>query len=73
MQHKVEGAAAQHGGGEVADERKSLGVEVPEHGVGAPSTDKLEHVLVDATAEEGHGAAHAQAAGSDFVRRNVKV
>ena len=55
-------AEMEHLWSERRGERGSLHVEIPEHGVGAPATDELDDVGVDAGAEEGHGTGRAQGA-----------
>jgi len=45
-----EGAMLEHGGKEVMNERKGLGVEIGEHGVGAPAADQPDDALVAAAA-----------------------
>jgi len=47
------------------DERKGLGMEIGEHGVGAPATDQSDDALVAASAQERHSAAGAEAASGD--------
>ena len=42
-----EGAMGKHLGGEIADDGKGLGVQVAEHGVGAPASDEFNDVGVD--------------------------
>ena len=43
-------------------------VEVSQHRVGLPPTNELDHVRVDAGAEEHHGAARPQRSCFDIVR-----
>ena len=63
---ECEGAVLEHCGGEMMNERKGLGMEVCEHGVGAPAADQSDDALVAAAAQERHGAAGAEAASVDI-------
>ena len=54
---ELEGAAAEHGGGQAGHNRLSLHVQVAVHFVGPPAADEADAVAVDAGAQERHGAA----------------
>jgi hypothetical protein len=62
-----EGALGEHSGRKVAHNGFGLEVEVAEHLVGAPSTDKADDVGVDRRAEERHGAGGAEEAGGNVL------
>ena len=70
---ECEGAMLKHGGGEVMNERKGLGVEIGEHGVRAPAADQTDDALVAAAAQERHGATGAEAACGNISRCKAKM
>lgn len=48
---------------EVVEERRSLDVQVSEHGIGTPATEELNAFFVNASAEEGHCTTGPEASG----------
>ena len=48
---QVKGTMLKHGGGQVADQRKGLGMKVAEHGIGFPTADQTDGVAIDFSAE----------------------
>ena len=55
----------EHTLGEAGTVGGGLDSKIAEHGIGLPSSQKLDHVLVDAGAEERGGAARPQASSRD--------
>ena len=53
--NKVEIAAFEHDGGKIVHNIVGLDMEVSEHGVGAPTANKLNGVGVDLAVEKGGG------------------
>ena len=51
-----------HCGGEIGDERESLGMEVTEDGIGFPAAHQLDDIGVNVATQEGHGPAGAEGA-----------
>ena len=66
---RVEGVVTvvQHALGVVVGQGGGLDAEVAEHGVGFPTAEQLDGVRVNASAEEGSGAAGPEGAGADEV------
>mmetsp|Transcript_10441 Transcript_10441/g.23050 ORF Transcript_10441/g.23050 Transcript_10441/m.23050 type:complete len:137 (-) Transcript_10441:303-713(-) len=62
-----------HGSGQALCDGKGLGMEITEHGVGAPTTNEFDSVGVDASAEQCHGAVGAKAAGREFMGRKAEI
>ena len=54
--HESKGTMLEHGGSKGCNEGECLGVEVPEHGIGAPSANEADDIGVDTTTEHGHCA-----------------
>ena len=48
-------------------------MKVAEHGIGAPSTDQADGVMVNVGAKKRHGAACTEGAGGDVGRLEAKV
>jgi hypothetical protein len=65
--HGREGVAAsiERALGEVSTHDQDLGSEVEEHGVGFPTSDELDGISVDASAEEGSAPSRAHGASTD--------
>ena len=49
----------QHGGGQVTNQGKGLGMQVSEHRVRFPAADEADGIGIDLAAEERHGPARA--------------
>ena len=63
---------AEHEAGVVRVVRGGGDPEVAEHGIGLPAAQEVDVVGVDASTEEGGGAAGAEAARADPVRINAR-
>ena len=55
-------ATSSAGAGQASEERKGLGMEVAEHGIGLPSADEADDIAINTTTEEGHGSTCVKAA-----------
>jgi hypothetical protein len=54
--YEVKRSSVKHGAGEVAHEGTGLEMEVADHCIIAPTTDKLNDAGADAATQQGHGA-----------------
>ena len=59
-------ATVEHLGGEAFHEVIGLKMEITEHFVGAPASNKLDHVGIDVSAEECHGTRSTEGARGDI-------
>jgi hypothetical protein len=57
--------SSEHSGSETAHDRLCLDMEVAQHLVGAPATDKTDDVGIDLGAKQGHSASRTKGAGTD--------
>ena len=64
-------AVVEHGLGESEVGVHSMHVEVLKHGVGFPSAEELDGMLVDVCAEESGGASRSETARADEFRRDA--
>jgi hypothetical protein len=62
---EVKRSCFEHSGGEFAHEGTRLEMEIAEHDVRAPATNKLNYAGVDASTEERHGATSSTRACGD--------
>ena len=63
----------EHGWGQRRDDGNGLSVQVPEHGVGAPTSNEADDVGIDLSAEHGHCAPGPETASRDVGRAEVQV
>ena len=64
-------AMGEHGLSEVVGGEGRLDPKIAQHGVGLPAAQELDGVRIDVGAKEGRGAARAQGAGRDCLRRDA--
>ena len=62
-----EGAALEHFPAKISEDRTSLGVQVPEHLIGAPATQESDDICVNSSTEESIGTCSSETACS-YVR-----
>ena len=63
----------QNGGGQVLDEGKSLGMQIPKHHIQFPAADKADGIGINLAAEELHGPSRTSAAGVDVRRGETEA
>ena len=63
----------EHNLGIMLDERKGMAIEVPEHGVAAPTAKDPDLVRINASKEEGHGAARSEGPGCNIFRIDPSI
>jgi hypothetical protein len=66
-------AASEHALGKSVHHWFCLEVEVPEHDIGVPATEKADDISINLGTEKGHGAASAEGAGRDVFGQDANA